>query len=778
MRVGLPRIAGSRLQPLLLVAVLLLAVPAAAGAQEPAAVVFDETPARVTSATSATFAFSADGAASFACATDGAPVAPCPSPFTIDGLAQGSHTFAVRALDAAGGTVAEGGFTWVIDLDKPTATILTGPSGTVPTGKAVVTFESLDADLARLECQLGVEPYDKCTSPLDVEVEPGLNVLRVRAVDEAGNLGEPDVLEWTGAEPAPAKPSLAGPPAQTASRDATFTFTAAGAQNYACTLDGLQLADCASPQKVTVDKDGKHTFEVRGIAPGGAEGPATSLTWTVDTGQPAVTLAASPAKLTNSGVAAFVLASEPGVTLTCRLVRPGGSDPFAPCGTSKTYEGLGSGSYTFEVQAVDAVGNSGAASHSWRVDQDAPTVTITARPPEVSTDASAELAFLAGEEGSSLSCALDGGEFAPCESPVTVQHAVLGPRAFAVRATDAAGNTGPAEGAAWRVAVEAAFDWVPAAAVVDQPVTFTSRSKGAVAGLAWDLDDDGDFDDATGATAQRTFAEAGTYKIRLRVTHPSGKTAEAEADVTVGRTPLTTIPPGTSGGTDARPPVAGFVFAPQAPVAGQDVTLSSTSSDPDGTIAGVAWDLDGDGQFDDASGPAATRAFPEGTHLVGLRVVDSDGLAATSFATVVVGAAPGSPAAPAAPPAPAPRPKALALLKPFPTVRIAGTAVGRRIQLRIFAVKAPRNTTVDVRCRGRGCPFTLDRHRIKGRTRTVRIRRLERRALRAGIVIEVRVHAPGRVGKYTRLLMRSAAAPKRTDACVSGTRRLKVACPA
>jgi hypothetical protein len=422
MRVGLPRSAGSRLQPLLLLlAVLLLAVPAAAGAQEPAAVVFDETPARVTSATSATFAFSADGAASFACATDGAPSAPCPSPFTIDGLAQGSHTFTVHALDAAGGTVAEGGFTWVIDLDKPTATIVTGPSGTVPTGKAVVTFESLDADLARLECQLGLEPYDECTSPLDVDVAQGLNVLRVRAVDEAGNVGEPAVLEWTGAEPAPAKPSLAGPPAQTASRDATFTFTAAGAQTYACTLDGSQLADCVSPQKVTVDKDGKHTFEVRGIAPGGAEGPATSLTWTVDTGQPAVTFAASPAKLTNSGVAAFVLASEPGVTLTCRLVRPGASDPFAPCGTSKTYAGLARGRTRSRSRP-----STPRATPARRATPGAWTRTrrpsrITARPPEVSTDASAELAFVAGEEGSSLSCALDGGEFAPCESPVTVR---------------------------------------------------------------------------------------------------------------------------------------------------------------------------------------------------------------------------------------------------------------------------------------------------------------------------------------------------------------------
>jgi hypothetical protein len=58
------------------------------------------------------------------------------------------------------------------------------------------------------------------------------------------------------------------------------------------------------------------------------------------------------------------------------------------------------------------------------------------------------------------------------------------------------------------------------------------------------------------------------------------------------------------------------------------------------------------------------------------------------------------------------------------------------------------------------------------------VRKLEQRALRAGTVIEVRVLAAGRIGKYTRLVMRSGAAPRRTDACVSGTRSLKIACPA
>jgi len=62
-----------------------------------------------------TFAFSAsDPAASFECRVDGAPFAPCRSPFTTTPLSEGAHTFEVRAVDASGNrslTPAKASFT-------------------------------------------------------------------------------------------------------------------------------------------------------------------------------------------------------------------------------------------------------------------------------------------------------------------------------------------------------------------------------------------------------------------------------------------------------------------------------------------------------------------------------------------------------------------------------------------------------------------------------------------------------------------------------------------
>jgi len=86
-------------------------------------------------------------------------------------------------------------------------------------------------------------------------------------------------------------------------------------------------------------------------------------------------------------------------------------------------------------------------------------------------------------------------------------------------------------------------------------------------------------------------------------------------------------------------PVAAFVTSPSSPHVGEAVTATSTSTHPDGSaaIAATAWDLDGDGQYDDAVGSRATVTFSTaGAHTIGLRVTDDDGDAATAIASLDV----------------------------------------------------------------------------------------------------------------------------------------------
>lgn len=87
------------------------------------------------------------------------------------------------------------------------------------------------------------------------------------------------------------------------------------------------------------------------------------------------------------------------------------------------------------------------------------------------------------------------------------------------------------------------------------------------------------------------------------------------------------------------PPTAAFGFTPAAPAVGDAVSLdASASSDAEGAIAGFAWDLDGDGGFDDASGPTASVSFTTaGAHTVGVLVTDGEGLQASTTNDIPVG---------------------------------------------------------------------------------------------------------------------------------------------
>jgi hypothetical protein len=63
----------------------------------------------------------------------------------------------------------------------------------------------------------------------------------------------------------------------------------------------------------------------------------------------------------------------------------------------------------------------------------------------------------------------------------------------------------------------------------------------------------------------------------------------------------------------------------------------SASFDPDGTITSYAWDLDNDGQYDDAAGATASfNSIVDGVFTVGLRVTDNSGGMSTDTATVTI----------------------------------------------------------------------------------------------------------------------------------------------
>src|SRR5205823_6328966 len=89
-------------------------------------VTITSTPSNPSNQTSASFSFNSEAGATLTCQLDGGTFTTCGSPAVYAGLTAASHTFAVRATDAAG-NVGSATYTWTIDTSAPTVTITGSP---------------------------------------------------------------------------------------------------------------------------------------------------------------------------------------------------------------------------------------------------------------------------------------------------------------------------------------------------------------------------------------------------------------------------------------------------------------------------------------------------------------------------------------------------------------------------------------------------------------------------------------------------------------------------
>src|SRR5215210_5295058 len=89
----------------------------------------DSGPSGTVGTASASLAFSSNETGStFECKLDGASFTGCTSPKSYTGLSEGSHTFSIRATDAAGNTDASRAtYTWTVDTTAPDAPVISAP---------------------------------------------------------------------------------------------------------------------------------------------------------------------------------------------------------------------------------------------------------------------------------------------------------------------------------------------------------------------------------------------------------------------------------------------------------------------------------------------------------------------------------------------------------------------------------------------------------------------------------------------------------------------------
>ena len=144
----------------------------------------------------------------------------------------------------------------------------------------------------------------------------------------------------------------------------------------------------------------------------------------------------------------------------------------------------------------------------------------------------------------------------------------------------------------------------------------------------WDLDGDGEFDDATGLHPTVTFPDPGTHTVRVRLTTLAGSVHVAQTTATVSATPPVVMAPTDTTAVVGRPHHLDGASYVDAGTSGH----SATASWGDGTETALAATGDGGGRLDGEH----TWTTP-GTYTVDVTVCDvGTAVCATSSTTVTV----------------------------------------------------------------------------------------------------------------------------------------------
>ena len=155
----------------------------------------------LTNVTSASFTFTTPRACVVPLQSRRAAYAACTSPKSYSGLAAGSHTFRVKARDAAGNEAGPTTYTWTVDLDTTTDACHHVDAADLPRRRSPPSSSPTPSSPVTFECSIENEPFLACTSPFTFTVivdtsNNGQHQFAVRAVDPAGNISGAASYKW------------------------------------------------------------------------------------------------------------------------------------------------------------------------------------------------------------------------------------------------------------------------------------------------------------------------------------------------------------------------------------------------------------------------------------------------------------------------------------------------------------------------------------------------------------------------------------------------------
>jgi hypothetical protein len=629
-------------------------------------------PDNPTTGTSATFTFSADrDGSTFQCSLDGAPFATCTSPVTHTGLAEGDHSFEVRATNDLG-LIEEppASHDWTIeppaDTTAPETTINAGPPASTSSTTATISFSANELD-ATFQCSLDGAPFADCFSPEELTgLAVGSYTFKVQATDAAGNVDvTPAERTWTITEPVPpntptgsnvtvtlgttsltfAEVTIAG----TTTVDAQATapalpdgYVQTGALYYDVNTTAAFSAPvtaCFAYDPMSLDEpvrllhyDGAAWTDVTISADpalGRVCGEVDSFSlFAVATGTasvvPETTIHSSPPATTVSATATFeFLSNDPAATFECSL----DSEPasWGSCEERHVIEDVLAGSHELLVRAKNAAGTVDAtpARHEWTVEP--PDTTIDAGPAARTKNVDASFTFSSNDPVATFECNLDNErtldgalDWGSCESPYVLTGLAVGQHELLVRAVNSANtDTNPASHS-WTI------EPLPDTTIVTAPAdptdnrdatfTFTSDQQNVTFECA--------LDDAVSSGIYSPCESGVTYPGLVFGEHDFAVRAR-DAEGNVDPTPadwsweIGTVPPPTT-----------ITAGPDARTESKTATFEFTAG------RGFAYECRLDSApFSPCTSPKTYNGVPMGVHVFQVRVFDPEAAAEPEIAT-------------------------------------------------------------------------------------------------------------------------------------------------
>lgn len=504
------------------------------------------------------------------CQADGGSWGACSLPtfHTMSNLAEGAHSFRVRASDTAGNQGMSPLLSWSVDLTSPTigaASLITATDVT-----ASFLFSATDPNgsgVEKFQCRLPnvYSAWSDCASPKTFNgLAPSTAyTFYVRAFDQAGNASAEGSLAFSTLAVPPGFDGCyftSAVPPYSRLRTQSFAFACvsptATISSVECRLDYGAWTNCATQtsHQVTSLSEGDHLFAVRYVDSQAGRSPASTVGWRVNSTLPVAEITSAQ---TNTLTPAFVFRGRDSAggsvsNFQCRLTREGATViDWASCASPLN---LSSGvvpekPHVFSVKVFDLAGNESLpVDYAWTAPATQPPscVVQTAFGGGFRKNTSETIAFACTSVAplASYECRMNGQAWSACSGPAS--HNVSGLQnatsyRFEVRATDSFGNVGSASlPLDWSVDLAAPTAVVDAADAVNTSATlrFTASDTGGsgVASTLCSLDGVSGWTTCASPVAYSGLTVNTTYTFRVKAVDRAGN-AGAEATRSFVTTP-------------------------------------------------------------------------------------------------------------------------------------------------------------------------------------------------------------------------------------------------